>query len=144
MGVDLDNLDEYSFFDLQLTERATGNVHRRAGLNWGQRAGREPNQAYIPVSKRVHNLDPKFFPPRNNVFEIHTDDGNTLVCKMAQDYRKAIQTCQNNSIMGRYFRTRLGVPLGERVENKHLRDYGKYGVRIYKIDNNKYYMDFSV
>lgn len=39
MGIDLGNLDEYSFFDLQLTERATGYVHRRAGLNWGNGQG---------------------------------------------------------------------------------------------------------
>ena len=55
---------------------------------------------------------------------------------------KAIQTPYNKSLMGEYFRKRLGVPLGEPVKMEHLLKYGRTDIDFYKIDDENYYMDF--
>ncbi|WP_156896650.1 restriction endonuclease PLD domain-containing protein [Desulfovirgula thermocuniculi] len=129
--------------NLPLVEIRTGRVHSRAGLNWGQRPGREPNQAYIPIPSTVHAEHPGFFPDRGIEFTVVTDDGESFICVVAQDNNKAIETSRDNSILGRYFRRRLGVPLGARVTDEALRRYGRSYVTFYKIDGGTYFMDFS-
>ena len=131
------------YVDLSLLTR-NGIVAERSGLNWGKRDGRNQNQAYIPVSQSIHRNYPRFFPPRGEHFIMLTDDQTQLLCVMAQDNSKAIHTYESNSIMGSYFRNRLGVPNGELVTQFHLQNYGRDFVRIYKIDLETYYLDFSV
>lgn len=120
-----------------------GTMHRRSGLNWGQREehGREPNQAYIPVQSPIKNTD--FFPPRGVYFTALADDGVSLTLTRAQDGDKAIHTPWNNSELGEYFRRRLDVPPGAFVEKEHLLRYGRTNVTFYKLDDETYYMDFS-
>lgn len=138
-------LQNLPYVDLPLLIRNDTAIHERAGLNWGQRPGREPNQAYIPVPTPFNRRNPDFFPPREQQsFTLLTDDGQQLICKMAQGNRKAIQTTENNSIMGRYFRNRIGVPLGARVDVQDVVSYGRTNVRVYKIDSETYFMDFRV
>lgn len=119
-----------------------GAIHTRAGLNWGQRAGREKNQAYIPVNSDAQKS--KFFPEVGDYFTVKTDDGETFQCVRAQDNGKAIETYGNNSQLGLYFRKRLGLPSGAFVTLNDLKKYGRTDVTFYKIDDENYYMDFSV
>lgn len=112
-----------------------------SGLNWGQREGREPNQAYIRLSSPVISSD--FFPERAAQFTVLTDDGKVLICTRAQDNGKAIETPQNNSLIGEYFRHRLSLPNGARVSKSDLDRYGRTSVRFFKIDDETYIMDFS-
>lgn len=120
-------------------------VHERSGLNWGQRPeyNRDPDQAYIPVPQEIHRLQPGFFPPRNHEFSIVTDDGQSFIAVMAQDNRKAIETKYDNSILGRYFRDRLGVPRGEIVLYQHLEQYGRMSITLHKLDEDLFFLDFS-
>ena len=122
----------------------SGNLPERSGLNWGQRpdANREPNQAYIRVPSDIQEAE--FFPPRRYYFSMHTDDGQMFICSVRQDKGKAIHSSQNNSLLGEYFRRRLGVPLGEKIEKSHLEKYGRTDITFYKIDDENYMMDFSV
>jgi len=138
------NLQNLEYVDLPLLLQNDTAIQERAVLNWGQRGNQEPNQAYIPVSARVHQQDPDFFTPLEQPFTLITDDGQQLICTMAQQNRKAIQTSENNSIMGRYFKERLGVPFGARVDVQDVVDYGRTSVRIYKIDSETYFKDFGV
>ena len=119
-----------------------GDLPQRSGLNWGQRAGREPNQAYIRLPIELTRTD--FFPPRGEHFTILTDDNKALICVRRQDYGKAIHTPDNNSRMGLYFRHRLNVPEGMNIRKEDLEHYGRTDVDFYKIDEETYYMDFSV
>ncbi|WP_161556854.1 restriction endonuclease PLD domain-containing protein [Paenibacillus amylolyticus] len=128
---------------LRLTQKRDNQVHDRSGLNWGQRERREPNQAYIPISSEIHKEDPEFFPDLAVEFTVITDDGESFVCTVAQQGRKAIHTNHDNSILGRYFRRRLGVASGAKVERLHLERYGRDSVTIYKMNDDTYYMDFS-
>jgi hypothetical protein len=123
---------------------ATGEIHTKSGLNWGQRDGRNPNQAYIPVPAAVHQEHPGFFPPRGQRFVVKTDDGEMLTCVIAQDASKAIETPDDNSALGLYFRKRIGVPPGEFITLANIEQYGMTNVEFVKIDNDIFFMDFSL
>lgn len=118
-----------------------GEVGLRSGLNWGQRDGREPNQAYIPLPANVSRSG--FFPLDKRHFTVLTDDGKSLVLRVEQQGNKAITTPENNSRVGEYFRYRLGVPNGHAVTKNDLLRYGRTDVTFYKFDDEQYYMDFS-
>lgn len=121
-----------------------GEVQNVAGLNWGQRDRREPNQAYLQLSPHVYKSD--FFPVKTIHFTVLTDDGCSFVCTRAQKAKTgdAIETPHNNSLLGEYFRNRLGLANGARVRTADLDRYGRRDVTFYKIDDETYYMDFSV
>lgn len=121
----------------------SGDLPSRSGLNWGQRPeeGREPNQAYIRLTSDIYHSN--FFPPVSIHFTFLTDDGETLVCTRAQQNGKAIHTPHNNSLIGEYFRRRLGVAQGEPVTKDHLIRYGRTDITFYKVDDETFYMDFS-
>ncbi len=121
-----------------------GSLPERSGLNWGQRPEyrRNPNQAYIRLASDIYKSD--FFPPKTVHFTVLTDDSKVLICTRAQEqYGKAIETPHNNSLIGEYFRHRLGVPNGAFVTKEHLMQYGRHTVTFFKIDTETYYMDFS-
>lgn len=120
----------------------SGTLPIRSGLNWGQRPGREPNQAYLRLTADIYNSD--FFPPVGIRFTLLTDDDQSFICTRAQQRGKAIETPQNNSYLGQYFRQRLGLPIGSLVTTQHLTDYGRHEIAFYKIDEETYFMDFSV
>lgn len=126
--------------------RGGKNVPERSGLNWGQRPdrNREPNEAYIQLRPEVYKSD--FFPKRPQHFTVTTDDGYTLIFTRAQKEKyggQAIATPHNNSLLGEYFRNRLGIASGEKVTIEHLTKYGRDEVTFYKIDDEHFYMDFS-
>lgn len=116
-------------------------VPERSGLNWGQREGRDKNQAYIAIPSNIAKSG--FFPPRGEQFSVLTEDGFPFICAVAQDRDKAIHTPNNNSELGEYFRNRLGVPLGSPVTLADLDRYGNRYVTFTRIDEEEYYMEFS-
>lgn len=121
----------------------TGIVPERSQLNWGQRDGREPNQAYFQLSPDVWRSE--FFPKRGIHFSVLTDDNKTLVCTRAQknEYGCAIETPHNNSLLGEYIRYRLGLSNGQKVILDDLTRYGRTSIDFYKVDDENYFMDFS-
>lgn len=124
-----------------LLKQNGSGIPARSGLNWGQRPGREPNQAYIGVPA---HLQSDLFLPRKGVgFDLYTDDGYCFRCARAQDNGKAIESTSSNSLLGLYFRMRLGLESGAFVEEADLMKYGRTHVTISKIDNDKFFMDFS-
>lgn len=133
------NLDSVK---LSLLDKKTGEVPLRSGLNWGQRNGREPNQAYLNIPSKIGSNG--FFPERFEVFTVITDDDKHLICVRAQENGKGIHTTLNNSHMGEYFRYRLGLKNGQFITKAHLLNYGRSDVSFYKIDDENYFMDFSV
>ncbi len=128
-----------------LSKQCGYQVAPRSGLNWGQRPeyNRNPNQAYIQLSPEIYKSD--FFPLRGIRFSVLTDDGVTLICTRAQKNAvgTAIETPHNNSLLGEYFRSRLGLAYGETVTKEHLVAYGRTDVEFYKVDEESYYMNFS-
>ena len=132
-----------NYIRISLTARVRGEerVPSRSGLNWGQRPGRNPNQAYLPITAEVHRSG--FFPTPGTSFSLESDDGVIFECVRAQQDGKAIETPANNALIGKYFRERLGVESGESVAIWHLTDYGRTSIEIFKIAENRYFLDFS-
>lgn len=120
----------------------TGEVGKRSGLNWGQRHGRNKNEAYIPLP--IHIATSGFFPLNKQHFLVVTDDHHTLLLRVEQQNDKAITTPASNALLGEYFRNRLGLPNGAYVHTSDLINYGRTDVSFIKIDDEQYYMDFSV
>ena len=87
-----------------------------------------------------------FFPKRSIHFTVLTDDNKILICTRAQkdELGHAIETPHNNSLLGEYFRNRLGLPNGAFVTRDDFDKYGRTDIDFYKIDNETYYMDFSI
>jgi len=133
-----------------------GFLPKISGLNWGQReekrtdkktgkvtfVKREPNQAYL--SLKGTSRKEGFLPETAFTFTLITDDGNSFDCVVAQEGRKAIHTTNDNSLMGRYFRDRIGVPLGSLVTVDNLESYGRTDYTLEKIDEETFLLDFSV
>ena len=119
-----------------------GKTPPRSGINWGQRPGRDQNQAYISVPADVQRSD--FFPEVGERFSVTTDDGWYVDMVRAQANGKAIHTPNDNASLGRYMRARIGVPLGDYVTAKHLEDYGRTDVEFIRVGDREYFMDFSV
>ena len=116
-------------------------VPKTSGLNWGQRPGREQNQAYLPVPAYIQRCS--FFPDIGEPFLMECDDGEIFKCVRAQANGKAIHTTSNNSLLGLYFRKRLGVSPGYMVTIDHLNRYGRSSVDVSFINSHKFFLDFS-
>lgn len=120
-----------------------GNLPPRSGLNWGQRREerREPNQGYIRIPAPIQRSG--FFPETGIYFTIHTDDGQVIIAARRQQGGKGIHSTENNSLIGEYFRRRMGKNLDEFVTKDDLEKYGRTDVTFYKIDDENYYLDFA-
>lgn len=118
-----------------------GKIGARSGLNWGQRKGRNHNEAYIPVPRKI--AQKKFFPLHKQHFTVQTDDHKSLILRIEQEHDKALTTPLNNSLLGEYFRRRLGLGNGEYISVESLKRYGRTDVSFTKLDEEQYYMDFA-
>ena len=140
-GFDLMAQDGYQTVTLSLITR-TGEPGKRSGLNWGQRPGRNPNEAYISLPSKIAKSG--FFPLEKRHFTAITDDRHQLILRIEQQNNKAITTPARNSDLGEYFRNRLGLANGAYVTRADLDRYGRADVVFLKLDEETYYMDFSV
>tara|TARA_Y100001968_G_scaffold234618_1_gene217738 strand:+ start:274 stop:705 length:432 start_codon:yes stop_codon:yes gene_type:complete len=111
-----------------------------SGLNWGQRRGRDENQAYLAIPADIQNSG--FFPKRGTKFRVQCDDGFEIECVIAQANGKALHSIPN-SVLGKYFRQRLNLKSGEFVVLYHLEQYGRLWVDLYKKSNLEFLLDFS-
>lgn len=123
---------------------AAGDPGDGSRLNWGfrPRNGRNKNEAYIHVPAEVSRAG--FFPPVGQRFRVITDDGVEFNVVRAQAGGKAIETPENNSLLGAYLRSRVGLKSGAFVTRSDLEGYGRTDIEFTKVDTVTYYMDFSV
>lgn len=68
---------------LSLLDRRTGETPARSGINWGQRDGRDRNQACINIPGDIRKSG--FFPECAEQFTVLTDDGDSFIMVTAQD-----------------------------------------------------------
>lgn len=119
----------------------TGDV--QYGLNWGHRDNQDKNQSYLQLPSDVYKSD--FFPKKGTYFLVYTDDGHSFAMNRAQktDDGTAIQTPEDNSILGKYLRKRLGLTDGKEILVNDILSYGRTDISITKFDNRHYYLDFK-
>jgi len=143
MAIEIPPVNNYLGYRISLLKR-NGDVPQRSNLNWGQRPdqNREPNQAYIRVPKYLQDIG--FFPDRYKHFIIQdiSDEDLIFMAVRAQDNGKAIHSTENNSIIGTYFRNKVGVNLGNPIKLNDLINYGKTYVDFYKVDDETFLIDF--
>lgn len=133
-----------------VSRRAGGDVPPASGLNWGHSVRRTRRQnldeAYIQIGRPLGREG--FFPTRPTRFTIIADDDFTFVAVRAQKNPgggEAIETPEDNALLGRYFRHRLGIPYGTPFSRELLEAYGRIDVTFCKTDHDGIYtMDFSV
>lgn len=130
----------YVRISLVVTSGGRERVPDRSGLNWGQRAGRNPNQAYLPISAADQRSG--FFPEVGEPFSVECDDGFRLTLVRAQQNGKALETPDNNALLGEYFRRRLNVRLGRPIALRHLHEYGRTNVDMFRSQTEGYLLDF--
>lgn len=137
-------IDENNFavVRLSLLDSRTGQTPVKSGINWGQRLGRDPNQAYLSIPVNVQKSN--FFPPPGEPFFVNTDDGLTFLLVRRQANGKALQTPTNNSQIGAYIRGRIDVASGKYVQTEDLLNYGRTDMEFRKESHASYFLDFSV
>lgn len=112
------------------------------GLNWGQREKRDPNQSYLQLTTEIYRGD--FFPPKGKFFIVNTDDNKTLILTRAQkDLGCALQTPENNALLGSYIRSRLGVQSGQEITKQDILKNGISFFTFSKIDDMHYHLNFG-
>lgn len=146
-----------------------GEVQNAAGLNWGQsaRGHINRNDAYITIRNQDILHSPHLFPPKqlaptqqdgrgrpqrhNDKIDIIWDDGTTMEGIFFGNqtingilYPKQAGSFPSYSEMGKYFRRRLRVPLGQPIRRHHLERYGRIDVGVSLIVEGVYKFDFSV
>ena len=79
---------------------------------------------------------------------VYTDDGYTFLCKTSGDSSKNLRSSKDLKILGKWIKGRLensnalvsGFPVTEDVFEK----YGRSNIRLSKIGNDEWFMDFGV
>lgn len=100
------------------------------------------NSGFIPLPSDLWNS--KFFPDHTWHFVVSTDDDTVFFCSREKLHGKGIYSAQPQSSFGEYFRNRLGVAFARPVTKQDLINYGRTDVDFYKIDDETYFMDFSL
>lgn len=109
----------------------------RSGINWGQREGREPNQAYLSLSSQIRD----FFPAPPIRFMVYTRTFGGFVGVRAQAEGKGLQSSTNNSILGIILRQALGVKEGAYVTTEDVTRAGMQTLRCYRLVSGDFFLD---
>jgi len=147
-------LHDYSLLDIQNKISETiylplyGHkkiVYPKSGLNQWNANGRtrDINEVYIPIPIAVHKKSPNFFPNRDTPFDLKLPNGNVLQVKVCQSDSKALMSYSNKALGQWILRDVLNLEYEELVTYAKLRELGIDSVRIDKINNLNYEINFS-
>lgn len=124
----------------------SGNkVYERSGLNQWNAKGRvrNPNEVYIPVPIKFYEYKPNFFPPKDIVFSMRLPNGDIMASKICQENGKALMSNPNKALGQWILRDLFKLKEGELVTKNTLLLYGVDSVRIDKIDDLEYEINFA-
>lgn len=120
-------------------------VYTNSGLNQWNAKGRKRdfNEVYIPVPIAIHKKYPTFFPKRDTPFNLKLPNGTVMSSKICQDNGKALMS-QSNKELGKWIlRDILKLKEGELLTYNKLQILGIDSVRIDKMDNENYEINFA-
>lgn len=120
-------------------------VFEKSGLNQWNAGGRQrdANEVYIPIPAEIHHKFPKFFPDRDTPFALRLPDGRQMQSKICQDNGKALMSYSNRELGQWILRDVLGLKEGELLTYNKLQTIGIDSVRIDKISNGQFEINFS-
>jgi hypothetical protein len=127
------------------SKRGEKHVPERSGLNQWNAAGRprDHDEIYIPIPAWIHTTFPRFFPPRDQAFELTLPDRTTMSAKVCQDNSKALMSNPNAALGKWLLRDVMNLKPNELLTYDKLQTIGLDSVVVYKIDNNTYDIDFT-
>jgi hypothetical protein len=120
-------------------------VSQKSGLNQWNASGRDrdSNEIYIPIPAKIHHHSPSFFPSRDVPFTLHLPNGKYLTAKVCQDNSKALMSNPNKALGKWLLRDVLNLKEDELLTYKKLQTLGIDCVKIDKVDNENFYINFS-
>jgi hypothetical protein len=120
-------------------------VFEKSGLNQWNAGGRDrhSDEVYIPVPIIIHQLYSKFFPDRDTPFNLKFPDGEKVIAKICQENGKALMTQSNRKLGKLILRDGLKLSRGELATYDKLQLLGIDSVRIDKISNSEFEINFS-
>jgi len=104
---------------------------------------RHPNEVYIPIPGEINKNFPKFFPGRETAFSLILPNGKNMKSKVCQDNEKALMSYSNKELGKWILRDVLNLKEGELLTYERLQILGIDSVRIDKIDNKIFEINFS-
>ena len=119
-------------------------VPEKSGLNQWNASGRkrDPREVYIPVPMYVHKKHPGFFPPRTDSFDLELPGGKIISAKLCQSGDKGLMSNPNKEL-GRWLLDSIfEQPIGELVTYDKMEYIHVNAVRVSKLKNGHYYMNF--
>lgn len=118
-------------------------VPEKSALNIWNAAGRErdPNEAYIGVSKKIHDFlnekykdnSIKFFPDRDTPFTLILPNGERKEAKLCQSNSKALMTNPNKELGEWLLRKVLNLPEHTLLTYNHLLKVGVDSVKVTRL-----------
>ena len=120
-------------------------VYEKSALNQWNANGRvrNENEVYIPIPAKVHSKAPNFFPDRDSPFNLKLPQGDVLQVKVCQDNSKALMSFSNRELGKWILRDVLSLREGELLTYNRLQILGIDSVRIDKIDDVNYEINFA-
>ncbi len=120
-------------------------VFSKSGLNQWNAGGRQrdSNEVYIPIPIKIHEISPNFFPSRDTPFILHLPDGEKMKSKVCQEGSKALMSCSNKKLGEWILRKVLRLQKGELLTYEKLQIIGIDSVRIDKVNNLEYEINFA-
>ena len=120
-------------------------VFTKSGLNQWNAAGRvrDPNEVYIPIPAKIHQQFPDFFPNKDVPFILRFPDGEEVESSVCQAGRKALMSKSNKKLGKLLLRDGLKLKEGELVTYHKLQLFGIDSVRIDKVSEFIYEINFA-
>jgi hypothetical protein len=118
-------------------------IFERSGLNQWNARGRKRDfgEMYIPVPAQIHSHYPKFFPKRDESFNLLIPNGEILNAKICQENSKALMTNPNKALSDWLLRKVLQLKEGELATIDKLNELGFDSVIITKTDIRTFKID---
>ena len=119
-------------------------IPEKSGLNQWNAGGRKRNlgEVYIPIPQKIHKLKPDFFPRRNKEFELILPSNQSLKAKICQEGNKALMTNPNHDLSEWLLRKTLKLQKGKLLTYNHLIELGIDSLKITKINQKQFKIDF--
>lgn len=120
-------------------------VYEKSGLNQWNAKGRKRdiNEVYIPIPIKIHKINSTFFPKRDESFNLILPDGKVLKSKVCQENSKALMSYSNKELGKWILRDVLSLKEGELLTYAKLQVLGIDSVRIDKLTNGNYEINFA-
>lgn len=120
-------------------------VFDKSGLNQWNAGGRKRDisEVYIPVPAEINHRFPNFFPSKEKPFNLKLPNGQSMQSKICQQNNKALMSYSNKELGQWILRDVLGLKEGELLTYKKLQTIGIDSVRIDKLANDQFEINFS-